>query len=1106
MQKHAHVGRFILSVFTLALVFAFSLANVSISHAQDDAAVDQIARTAMSAQDSGDFAFAATQWESIIDRHPTSPQIGIAFYQAGFCYLQTEEYAKAADRLENAIAKLDPKKNISIAQAYLFLGFSQGKLGRQLANENPDESNQWLTSATTNLARLIERFPDFQDNDQALFFQADAFEALERWDDAAAAYQTMLENENAEFKQEGLFALASIRRIQGQYEQALKLYERFESEGTDQALTNEARFFAADSIRQLSKSAENLGESEKRNRLLIDAAKRFETVYQSGDTEWADDARFEQATCQLMLGNFAESAKLFESVARIPNSQFADQALVYAGRDYFRAQQGNASVTLLEKALSTSSPFAPEAAHWLVQLYLKSNQNQKAYDLAAQWIPKANKPAIKAPLLVGQADAAYALGGKENESKSLYLTVVRDFPSHSLAPSALYNAAYNAMELGQVEESIQLSKQFQNSYGTSDYLPDILEVAADSYLIANQPAKAEKRLVQLTNQFASHPKSMAWKLRTGLTLYLQEKYADTISKLEPLVSELADDSKKAEALHWIGSSQFMLGQSEAVNTLKESARASSTWRRADETLLTLARALSRSGKFEDAKAINKLIIAKYTDSPLVPEANYRIAEIEYSKENYSAAIQFYVAAVDANESSEFAAYAMNGLAWSHLQMGKLDVAIGAFDQLAAAFPDHNLATEMLIGRASAKRQKGNFDGSVSDIETFLTKESSEAKKVDALYELGLAQVGKKDWPKAIKTFENLISIAPDAPLADRFHYELAWAQKSNQNANAAIQNFEAIASQFPTSDLAGEANFHLAQIAYKNKDYDTAIEKFKAAIANCNNPEIADRKDIREVKEKALYKLAWSHYENKNFNQALTGFQQQLDQFPQGLLHAEAMFMVSESLYETNQFDKALQRYRVAKPIIETSTKVSPSYKYFTYLHGAQSANLAKDYQTAIEFAESLLDSDAPKNIKQEAQMELGDAYRSLKDPAKAIEAYEQASTHPGKTGARSMCMVGEILFDNKNFAEAINRFKIVLYGYGGLESSAEVKPWQAFAAYEAGRCNLVQISKTGLSTNEKRNLIEASKKHFKFLVNKFPNNDLVPEAERQLKQLEAVQ
>ena len=64
--------------------------------------------------------------------------------------------------------------------------------------------------------------------------------------------------------------------------------------------------------------------------------------------------------------------------------------------------------------------------------------------------------------------------------------------------------------------------------------------------------------------------------------------------------------------------------------------------------------------------------------------------------------------------------------------------------------------------------------------------------------------------------------------------------------------------------------------------------------------------------------------------------------------------------------------------------------------------------------------------------------------------------------------MIGDLFFKQKNFAEAITEFKLVYYGFGGTQAANDVRPWQAYALYEAARCNFVQVD--GATAESKRN------------------------------------
>ena len=1091
MQKLAKLGLLLLFVFC-------SQSLVSPVCADDPPEVNQIAQTAIAAQNANDFEIAAEQWQRIVSEYPNSSQIGVALYQAGYCYSKTGNYAKAADLLQQSISKLDPSKSVSIAQAYLFLGHSQAQLGRELKDENKAEANKLLTTATESFAAVLKRFPKFEDADQALYLQGEAYEALGRLDDATGSYSRMLELDDPEFKLDALYGLGFIYGKQGKYADALEMYSKFEVEGKTHQNFNEVRYHSALAMTELAKAAQNIDDAPRAKELLTQAAEKFESVYLSRDPNWAAQARFEQGIALSRLGRYAESAPVFESVVQIPGSKLVDQARVYAGRDFMRSGNGNSAAQLLEKSVAVPSKFAPLGAHWLAQFYLKSNQAEQAYATASEWIEKTENENLRLPLMLDKADAAYETKKRIAESKDLYLQIANQYPEHELAPSALYNASYAAMKSGNLTDALALTKKFRDAYSGSDYLLDVLEVETDSYLMSDEPALAQQSSQLLVDSFAGHPKNGQWKLNVGLALYMQKKYQDSIAQLEPVVDRLELRDKKAEALHWIGCSHHKLGDAKnAIAHLSRSFETSDSWRLADETLLRLSQSYFANSQPQLAQQTTQQLVDSFPGSKRIAEASYRLGEFEYEAGNYDASLTNYAAVIDKFEESEFAPYALFGIGWSYLQKGDFNFAVESFGKLAEMFPKHPLASQMLIGRASANRQQGKIDDAIADVKQFLATDPVDSKHQEALYEMGLAQIAKQDWPEVIGAFEKLLELAPESNLADRFHYELAWANKSNKNLDAALTHFQTIAQKFPESSLAAESNVHVGQSANDQGNFQKAIEHFDTA---------AKKSTDASITEKALYGLAWSNYKLKDFDAALAAFQKQLEQFPDGMFKADAMFMVSESLYENKNYGEALKKYRVAKPVIETSKTVKPSLKILTNLHGAQSANLAGEHQLAIEFAESLLVDDVNKQVQQDAQMEIGDAYRALNDPNKALEAYMAASTHLGTTGARSMCMIGEIFFDQKQFADAINRFKLVRYGFGGNQAVDEIKQWQAFACYEAGRCNMVQISLPDNSEAVKRKFVEESRKHFQYLVENFPNDKLAPEANRQLKKLEAVE
>ena len=1089
----SNLGKSSLRSLVLFCVIGLSCSDVGAIQDQDEAAVYNLLQTATNAQQAGDFEIALSQYEQVIKQHSKSAEVGKAYYNAGVCCVETGQFSRAIAYLTKASDQLGPERVVLLPQAKLLLGFSQLRLGKQLLDPQPEAARQQLESAGQNLTDLIQEHPKFVDIDQAYFFLGDAYDALGQQAPALEAYRKMLALPKVQFRQDGLFAVANLYERMGQLDQALVQYESFVKEYPNHALVLEVRFRTAETLTQMALDA----ATEQRLDLSQQIYKKAEPIYQSvieaKVAELSDEARFQKAFVVSRQKDYARSAELYSQVAQTPDTVNAARAWTYAGRDYFRSGQDSLALDALAQATRLESPYAAEAAHWLAQTHLHQERFEEAFKVANQWVGKTDEPRFQVPLMLDAADAAYGTPARRQESVDLYLRVADQFPQHPTAPSALYNGAYAAMEVGQFERAIGLTKRFEQAFPDHSFLADSLEVHGDTSLLTEDSVAAEAIFRRLAVDYPNHPKRNAWMVRVGLASYLQGKYQATLQWLEPATTQLTDPQQMAEAWHWIGSSYFKLDQSQpAIAALEQSRSAAAQWRRADETLLTLSRAQAANQQRELAKATAERLLVAYPNSPLCSEAIYRLGEYAYGQGVYQEAEGFYETVLANHADSTFVPYALYGRGWSQIKQDKFKDAATTFSKLIDAYPKHSLAQQALIGRATSWRREGNAEASVMDAKRALETSGKNLAKADVLYELGLAQIQQADWKEVIKTFSELIQLAPSEDRADQFHYELAWAYRSDNQTEAAANAFQNLATQFPQSPHASEANFHVAQSAYAAEDFERAIELYKQSLAT--------GKDAG-LNEKATYKLAWSHYQRGQFQESQSWFAKQTASFKEGPLYADGLFMISESLYKMRDHDLAFQAYRVAKPVVDASSSVAPEVRFLTMLHGGQSANLAKKYGEAIEFLNPIISEATEIGMQQEAYLEIGIAHSGLNETDKAMDCWELAAANLGEAGAHARCMLGDQLFADKKFTEAITQFKLTFYGYGGTSARAEVKAWQAYAAYEAARCSLVQMGIADSAAAQLKFKNEA-KKHFEFLIKNYPDDRLVEQARKELAKL----
>ena len=76
-----------------------------------------------------------------------------------------------------------------------------------------------------------------------------------------------------------------------------------------------------------------------------------------------------------------------------------------------------------------------------------------------------------------------------------------------------------------------------------------------------------------------------------------------------------------------------------------------------------------------------------------------------------------------------------------------------------------------------------------------------------------------------------------------------------------------------------------------------------------------------------------------------------------------------------------------------------------------------------------------------------------------------------------------------------------MFFGFGGKEAKPSIRPWQAYARYEAARSNFLRSQATA-DSQIKQAYRKIAIKHFQALVDDYPDDRLAPKAQRELESL----
>ncbi len=1011
------------------------------------------------------FELAAEEWAQFLKRFGDDPLAAKAQHYRGVCLVQLKQFVEAINAFQAVLSKY-PKFDL-LEETYLNLGWSQYSLGQA------GDKNRYAQAVET-FGKLEAAFPQGKYVDQALFFKAESLYALGKKKDSAMTYgKLVMAHRKSKLRADALYALGVTLEEMAQWKQAKKSYEMYLADYAKKELATEVRMRLAESILQA-------GDAKA-------AAAMFAEVAGVSGFSAADHAMLRQAYSEARQGKDLEAAKLYASlVERFPKSANVPEASISAARSFFRANQDEEAIKWFDRVLAAGGPGAIEATHWRCRIYLRNKQIDEALRLAAEKLATAGDDPFVPNLRLDKADALYETAASKEAALKEYVALAEAFPKHEVGPTALYNAAFAALELKHYDQATELAGRFLAAYPGHELTPDVRYIVAECKVQTKAYEQAEAIYRQIAASVKDHPALPLWRVRMGLVLFLQKKYQEAIDLLTPLAPTLQDPALKAEALYLIGVSQFELKQFEvAAGSLQAALSADSQWRQADETLLYLARAQKQMNQLPKAIASLAALIKDFPKSVVLDQAYYYLGEYNYAENRFQDANTAYEKVLKEYGKSPFVPYALYGTGWSRMKAGEFERAIAVFTTLIDEHATHELKDDALFARGMCYRQAKQYTEAIADINNYLLDNEDAAQRADALYERGLAEALARQFQKAAKTYATLLEQNPDYANADKVLYELAWAQKSQSDEAGAAKTFAMLAEKYADSPLAAEARFHVGENAYSGKDYSAAVKAYQQATKTTNNA----------LHEKAAYKLGWSYYQQKQYREALVTFEQLLKTHAAGALVSDAWFMKAECLFQLKDFKKALPAYREAI----THKASSPQIAVLRQLHAGQTAAQLEQWQESVTLLDPLIADHADSFYLAEAAFERGQAKLKLKQAEDAIKDFRQAAEKSrGVVGTRAQFMVGEVEFQQKRYDDAIKDFQRTMFRTVPDDAPAELRNWQAKAGYEAGRCSEVQIADAKSAALRAKRIADA-KKFYQYVITTHAEHELAPEAKKRL-------
>lgn len=1045
---------------------------------------------AANAQNNGAFELAVEMWSKMIKEHPEDALAPSAHHFLGICHLQKEKPEFELAINEFKVALQDPQLK-QREESLVNLGWS---LYQKSFQEGTDANSVALKEASKVLALVIDKYPDGSFHDKALFYAAEAESRLGNKEKAIGLYKQLAESkrfEGSSVRPDALFGLGLTFEEMQQPQLAAENYESFLSKYPSHPIASSVRLRAAEVALQKedAKLAISLLES-------LVQSKGFESLSN------ADYILYRYGFALAKAGNFNESASIYKRLGEsFPKSQYAKNSSLAVGQSLMREKKYDEAVRAFEQLLPNKDERAAEAAHWICQVKTMQGKMSEVISIARNALEWGSKSPSNILLQMDLADGLNGDATTRAEAKSIYERIATLYPDDAIAPRATYNAAFSSLQLGALADAQRWSEAFAKRFANDPLAADVAYVRAESTLQLGQHESAVNAFEQLIASQPNDAMLSTWELRLATAKYLLGQYDKTAGLAEKLLRQPLEENTRAEVLFLKGASQLKLKQNaEAIDSLQKSLAASSKWQQADEVSIMLAEAFSQEQNSKQAAATLEDLIKRAPQSRLRSDAEFRLGQIAAANGENDKGIEYFDAVLATTKVKSIVEYATYSKAYLLIEKKAYDSSLELLNQIELAGRADSFAVEVNLARAICLRQLQRVDEATSILLTLRDSVDGD-QKGNVQFELGLCYSSKENYASAIQAYEQIIELikntkGPKLPSEEKVLFELAWAYKLNGNVAESVERFQALAAKYPTSEYAPEANFLVGQAEYDSFNFDRAIKAYTVAATKSANS---------SLQEKSLYKLGWSFFQQKKYDNAIEQFQKQTSVFKDGSLFLDGKFMIAECFLKKEAYGDAFENYATIRKEIESlkggDSKVTEQVGALVYLHGGQSARELKKWKEAESWVSVVLSKYPQSSYRSIAMYELAYAKQNQKKTNEAINLYSQiAEEFRDEIGARSRFMMGEVLFADREFAKAISEFQKVMYGYNGTQAPSDIKNWQARAAYEAGRCSEVLVG--DLTAERRQKAAEVSIKFYEFVVQNHPDHELAKQAANRINDL----
>jgi len=650
------------------------------------------------------------------------------------------------------------------------------------------------------------------------------------------------------------------------------------------------------------------------------------------------DVLFKQGYSHFQLNQYAEAAPYFDK-GKALNQQASFDSYYYSG--FIAMENGNTGKAISDLQTASQSPYyADKVPYLLAALYYKQGSYDQLISFAEPKMSSGQNLEKKEVIYLYLAEVYYA---KRNFPKAAenYDAFINSQKGEELGREEIYKAGISQFEIQNYQRATDYLKV---SASSSDEIGQ-----ASSYYLAQAYLKLENYQFASTS-FQSAAKSDFSPAIKEESIFNYAKvnlqkgsFQSAITALDEYIDSYPSGKYKGEAENLL--SEALVNTNDYLRAIDQMDKITKKSPRIQEAYQKVAfyqgMVYYRDQKWNPALAYLDKSLKYPVDKNMVLDSHFWKGEINSAANNLPQAIKAYESVLSNRPSGANGTVAKTyyGLGYAYFnsqQYPKAEEQFGKFTENRQIIANKQQYDDAILrlgdsyyvqkrfSEAASTFQRAinegnsgvdyayyrlavvqNFQSSnqqaLGQLDVLISRYPNSLYLEDALYQRGQIYMEETSYQAASVSFSDLLNTKPNSPFVPYALEGRAVANFSLQNYEQTIKDYSTILNNHPNSENSETALKGLQEtlaLQGRSGEFSDYLTKYKGA-----NPSNGSVQSLE-------FEAAKGTFFDKNYSQAIRGFESYLKNYPQSAQRADVLYFLGDSYMQVGDTDKALAQFK----------------------------------------------------------------------------------------------------------------------------------------------------------------------------------------------------